>query len=412
MRVLLVSGHFQPAWEWGGVVSATWELSRALVQAGVQVTVLTTDGGMQPRAEPIPTEREEQGVRIVTCPVVGGHRWSVANRMAISATSLLRAVPLVREADLVHINGVWSPHVAQVWAMTRCMRRPYIVSPHGNLERYSLGQSQLRKRLFMALYSRRILTGAAAIHFTVQNEQHEAPGWLQSRPAVIVPCVVKSLARGDGARFRQRFSLGAEQRVLGMVGRIHHKKGFDIMLPALARAETSPAARLVVVGPEEGDYLSEVKQMIRELALGDRVLFSGELHDQDLADAYAGFDLLMLPSYEENFGLVVAEAMMQGTPVAISEFVGSKDWVLEAGGGVVLPRELGSWVALLQSLEQPGLLDGWCSGDLARRTRDNFSLESVGQAMVQGYREIIGIPPIDSAHIQEFPNNPGWFRSR
>ena len=389
MKVLMVSGHFQPAWEWGGVVSATWELSRALVQAGVEVTVLSTDAAMQPR-DPQPAERVEQGVRIVTCRVLGGLRSPMANRMAISAETLPRAASLVRKADLIHINGVWSPHVAQVWALARLLRRPYIVSPHGNLERYSLGQSQLRKRIFMALYSRRILTGARAIHFTVDNERHEAPAWLQSTPAVIVPCVVKSLAPGDGARFRQKLGLGGGERILGMVGRIHNKKGFDIMLPALAAAKSETPTRLVVVGPEEGEYLAEVEGLIRELNLGDRVLFSGELHGQDLADAYAGFDLLMLPSYEENFGLVVAEAMMQGTPVAISEFVGSKDWVQVAGGGVVLPRQLDDWTALLERLDEPGLLASWCDGELAQRTRDNFSLESVGQAMLDGYRGIIG----------------------
>ena len=368
----------------GAIALKMWANVSSSVPAGKGAFML------QPRAEPIPAARVEQGVRIVTCRVLGGERWGVANRMAISAQSLLKAAPLVRKADLVHINGVWSPHVAQVWAMARLMRRPHIVSPHGNLERYSLGQSQLRKRVFMALYSRRILTSAAAIHFTVQNERHEAPAWLQSTPAVIVPCVVKSLATGDGARFRRRFNLGQEEKVLGMVGRIHQKKGFDIMLPALAGAGAGSKTRLVVVGPEEGDYLGEVKQMIRELDLGDRVLFSGELHDQDLADAYAGFDLLMLPSYEENFGLVVAEAMMQGTAVAISEFVGSKDWVLKAGGGVVLPRELDLWVSLLRSLDQPGLLQSWASEELAQRTRDNFSLESVGQAMVSAYRGLLG----------------------
>ena len=392
MRVLLVSGHFQPAWEWGGVVSTTWELSRALVQAGVEVTVLATDAAMQPPAQPTPVDRVEEGVRIVTCRVLGGRCLGMANRMAISPETLWRAARWVRWADLVHINGVWSPHVAQVWAVARLLRKPYLVSPHGNLERYSLGQSQLRKRIFMALYSRRILTGARAIHYTVHNEHHEAPAWLQPTPAVVVPCVVKSLDPGDGARFRQRLGLDPGDRLLGMVGRIHKKKGFDVMLPALARARArcETPTRLVVVGPEEGEYLATVRGLIQELNLGDRVIFPGELHGQDLADAYAGFDLLMLPSYEENFGLVVAEAMMQGTPVVISEFVGSKDWVEQAGGGVVLPREEPHWSELLERVDRdPALLVSWCDDDLARRTRENFSPESVGQAMLEGYRGLV-----------------------
>jgi len=371
-------------------VSTTWELSRALVQAGVEVTALATDAVMNPPEQPIPAERVEEGVRIITCKVLGGQRLGVANRMAISPQTLCRAARWVRWADLVHINGVWSPHVAQVWAVARLLRKPYLVSPHGNLERYSLGQSQLRKRVFMALYSRRILAGARAIHYTVNNEHHEAPAWLQPVRPVIVPCVVKSLDPGDGARFRQKMGLDPGDRLLGMVGRIHKKKGFDVMLPALAGATCETTTKLVVVGPEEGEYLDTVRSLIQELNLGDRVIFPGELHGQDLADAYAGFDLLMLPSYEENFGLVVAEAMMQGTPVAISEFVGSKDWVEQAGGGVVLPRETPDWIALLERIDrEPGLITSWCDADLAQRTRDNFSLESVGRAMLEGYRSLL-----------------------
>ena len=388
MRVLLVSGHFQPAWEWGGVVSTTWELSRALVQAGVEVTVLATDAAMQPPAQPTPVDRVEEGVRIVTCRVLGGRCLGMANRMAISPETLWRAARWVRWADLVHINGVWSPHVAQVWAVARLLRKPYLVSPHGNLERYSLGQSQLRKRIFMALYSRRILTGARAIHYTVHNEHHEAPAWLQPTPAVVVPCVVKSLDPGDGARFRQRLGLDPGDRLLGMVGRIHKKKGFDMILPAMAAARAKGPSRLVVVGPDEGGYLNEVEQMIRAHELSDRVTFTGMLGGQELADAYAGLDALVLPSYEENFGMVVVEAAAQGTPVIVSEPVGLRDWVAERGVGEVLPMDPKEWIAFLERVSREYIRDNWQQNELREEARERFSLSSVGRQMAETYERL------------------------
>lgn len=389
LKLVLVSGHFQPAWEWGGVVSVTWELARALAAQGVEVTVLTTDAAMTPRRPP-PAERVEQGVRVITSPVIGGGRSVLANRMALSAGSLAMAAPWVRRADLVHINGLWSPHVVQVWGLCRLWRRPYLVSPHGNLEGYSLRQSALRKRLSLALYARRILTGARAMHYTVENERREAPAWLRSTPSFIVPCVVKALPAGDGQRFRARFGLGADEPLLGMVGRIHEKKGFDLMLPALARAAGERPAKLIVVGPEEGEYLAAVEGEIARLGLEARVLLTGELHGQELADAYAGFDLLVLPSHEENFGLVVVEANMQGTPVAVSEFVGSKNWVERSGGGVVLPRQEAEWVELIEGLGHPDHPAPWRLEGLAERAREVFSAEAVGAAMLREYEALLG----------------------
>ena len=236
---------------------------------------------------------------------------------------------------------------------------------------------------------RRDLLGAAAIHFTAPQEVETAPVWLRDAGnSVIVPNAVEISHDGEGQRFRQKIGAAGDETLLGMVGRIHKKKGFDMILPAMAAARAKGPSRLVVVGPDEGGYLNEVEQMIRAHELSDRVTFTGMLGGQELADAYAGLDALVLPSYEENFGMVVVEAAAQGTPVIVSEPVGLRDWVAERGVGEVLPMDPKEWIAFLERVSREYIRDNWQQNELREEARERFSLSSVGRQMAETYERL------------------------
>ena len=388
MKVLFVSVHFQPAWAWGGTITANWNMLRGVARAGAEVTVVTTDAEPAGRLDVSP-RRHQDGVEIVTEPIACGGRWGAANRHGVSPRFMARAAALMPRADLVHFDGFWGPALPPLFCWCRAWRKPYVITPHGNLEQYSLEQKRLKKTLFLNVVARPHLLGAAALHYTTLQEEHGSPAWLRPVPTMIVPNAVQIPHDGQRARARQRLGLCDDEVVLGMVGRIHQKKGFNIILPALARARPAGPVRLLVVGPDEGGYQDQVRQLIASNGLGDRVTFTGLITGQDLADTYAGLDLLVLPSYEENFGMVVVEAVAQGTPVAVSEPVGLQHWVAERDVGQVLPLDEDAWVELLQGLTPAGLASRWDRGSLGVEARERFSPAAVGQQMLEQYQRIL-----------------------
>lgn len=104
------------------------------------------------------------------------------------------------------------------------------------------------------------------------------------------------------------------------LSRIHEKKGLDLLIPAFAAARTGDAV-LLLAGPDVGGYLATVEQMIRSAGIERRVIYANMLTGRTRLAALGGSDLFVLPSYQENFGIVVVEALAAGTPVLISDQV-------------------------------------------------------------------------------------------
>ena len=392
VRVLFISPACQPAWEWGGAISADWALIRGLRQEGAQITVATTSATPDGQAV-VPRVRVEEGIRILSSSVVGGERWRAANRCGISLSQLALAARELTRCDLVHFSAIWAPTYPVISALCRGLGKPYVVTPHGMLLEYSLAQRRRKKSLYLRLVGRRYLLGAGAVHYTSSQELEAAPGWLREAPnSVIVPNAVSATVDGDGQRFRDRVGATDSELLLGMVGRIHDKKGFDVILPAMASAQSPSPARLVVVGPDE-DHQATVQQTMGALGLDHRVTFTGNLQGQELADAYAGLDALVLPSYGENFGMVVVESVAQGTPAFVSESVGLGSWVTDHDVGEVLPLQRQAWVGLLERLDRGRVQRRWQRRRLKGEARASFSTAEVGRQMTEVYERLAAGPP-------------------
>ena len=218
--------------------------------------------------------------------------------------------------DLIHLHGIWdwSIHLAAVAA--RRLRIPYIIAPRGSLEPWCLEQKKWKKRLALALYQRRDLKAAVALHATAPSEaaQFRRLGFTQtiieSPNGVIVPSELPARAPADGVR-----------RAL-FVSRMHPKKGVLELVEAWARVKPAGwACELVYTtnGAFERQYEEQVKARVRDLGLEDAFIFTGPLMDEAKWTAYRRADLFVLPTHSENFGIVVAEALWAGVPVVTTK---------------------------------------------------------------------------------------------
>jgi glycosyltransferase involved in cell wall biosynthesis len=205
---------------------------------------------------------------------------------------------------------MWSPYLAAFALTAHRNRIPYVVAPHGMLEPWSLTVRSVRKSLALKSYQGRILANAAAIHATSNMEaEHLRALEIGNAPIFVIPNTVKEppQANADDA-----ITVGGK-KVLLFLSRIHEKKGLDILLRAWN--EIRPADwRLLVVGGGEAHYLARLKQYCSSNDVPD-VEFIPHVEGKARELVFRSASTFVLPTYSENFGNVVAEALIRSVPV-------------------------------------------------------------------------------------------------
>lgn len=261
------------------------------------------------------------------------------------------------EFDIVHIHGLYRfPPTYAAWQARR-KGVPFIIRPHGNLDPYLHGRSttgQLRlKRLYERWFDLPNLHSAGAIHYTAEEERERASFLSLRAPSFVVPNGLdwsQYDALPTRGALRARLGLGEAPLVL-FLGRLHFKKGLDLLIPAFdALRQRVPGVQLVIAGPENDDYGEQVRGWVRERALDAAVHFVGPLQGAEVVEAYVDADVFALPSYTENFGMTVAEAMACALPVVISDQVNIHAEITGAGAGLVTRCDADEVTEALESL--------------------------------------------------------------
>lgn len=329
MRVLHVVSSYLPAVRYGGTIVSVHGLCRALAARGHEVHVFTTsiDGPADsnvPHGEAVDID----GVKVWYYRSRHLRRlyWAPALAAALKAR--------VDRFDVVHTHAVF---LWPLWAAARAARRakvPYVVSPRGMLERDLISnRNPLLKALWIAAFERHNLEHAAAIHVTSAREADEAAALGLRLPAL------REIPNGvDASETPGEPSAPIADLVRGdpyvlFLGRINWKKGLDRLVPALTRVRS---ARLVVAGNDEDAYRSVLDDLAGRFAVTDRIVYTGPVQGADKAALLEHARVLVLPSYSENFGNVVIEAMAAGCPVIVTPEVGLAKEVATSGAGVVV----------------------------------------------------------------------------
>jgi glycosyltransferase involved in cell wall biosynthesis len=257
------------------------------------------------------------------------------------------------------------------------------------LDPWNMTKGAIKKRLYLALRARTNLNRAAAIHFTTKIE-HDWVARLKLRaPAIVEPLGVNFAEFENlppAGTFRNAHNLSGRPMVL-FLGRIHRGKGVELLLPALAQMKRRDAI-LIIAGPD-GNFRSEADALIAQHNLKDRVIFTGLVTGPQRLAVLADADVLALPSWHENFGLVVIEALAARTPVVVSDQVGLHPEITAAGVGGVVPLDAGALAAEL---------DRWLDDDAGRNAagekgrelvRSRFDWDSIARRWAGHYADIV-----------------------
>jgi glycosyltransferase involved in cell wall biosynthesis len=318
---------------YGGPSRAVFEMCRAVRSTGAEVMVATTDAdGSAHLPVKTGTTLDFQGTETIFFPRQFSERFGYSRPLAIWLESN------VASFDVVHIHAVFShPCLA---AARACRRRnvPYIVRPLGSLDPWSLSQKRRRKRLIWLAGVKRMLKGAAAIHFTTAEEQRLAQPVGELPRGVVIPLGidVESLEQTvNRSMFGQNYpSLAADPYVI-VLSRLHPKKNLESLIQAFFSVRAMDRFQnwsLVIAGDGEAGYLASLK---RQAGGEARIVFTGWLNGEEKDSALRGAALLALPSFQENFGLCVTEGLAYGVPVIVSANVNLAPDIEAAGAGWV-----------------------------------------------------------------------------
>jgi glycosyltransferase involved in cell wall biosynthesis len=275
---------------------------------------------------------------------------------------------LADQNDAVIIHGIWQYHAFATWRALRGTGIPYFVYPHGMLDpwfKYTYPLKHLKKWAYWPWADYRVLRDARAVLFTTEQERLLArQSFLLYQANEVVVGYGTSAPLGDAEQQRElflsRFPQLRGQRILLFLSRIHPKKGVDLLLEAFADVVSSDLRlQLVIAGPDQVGWQAQLQQRAAALSIFDRITWPGMLSGDLKWGAFRAAELFCLPSHQENFGIVVAEALACGLPVAIAEPVNISAEVAGAGAGLVqsdtlagTTEALRQWLALDESARE------------------------------------------------------------
>jgi len=386
VRILHVVSSYLPAIRYGGTIVSVHGLCKSLAARGHDVHVFTTsvDG---PRDSAVrhgePIEIDGVSVWYFQSRLLRRLYWSPPLGRALAAR--------IGDFDVVHTHAVF---LWPLWAAARAAKRagvPYVLSPRGMLEKALIEQkSRAFKTAWIALVEKQNVQQAAAVHVTSAREAAElAALGFDLPPIVEVPNGVEFAPEAEAAG---PLDSGIRAIVDGgpyvlFLGRVSWKKGLDRLIRAIPHMSSD--LKVVIAGNDEEGLRPALQAQADQLKVGGRILFTGAVDANQKQALLTRARLLVLPSYSENFGNVVVEAMAAGCAVVVTPEVGIAPTVKETGAGWVVdgdPQTLGGHMSELSANDALRREMGERGRATARR---EFSWARVAQRMESAYRTVL-----------------------
>lgn len=402
MKILHIASGLDP--RSGGPTRSISGLCRGLAQAGVETTLFVHSPAYELAKPGNVRFAKGRGSGLLTA-------WQDANRIMDEV-----------QPDLIHLHGIWTLTNAVDAAVARKRQIPYVIAPRGMLEPWSLNAKRWKKRIALFLYQRRDLKRAVALHATAAAEAAQLRKLGFEQPIIVSPNGVDI-----PAVMPPRSQRPNKKKTMLFLSRIHPKKGLTELVEGWASLKkqkahgnqpgatdtclTSVACEwgkwhFEYAGPDSGSYLAVVQKRIQDLGLEDDFTYLGNLNDKEKWTAYRRADLFVLPTYSENFGIVVAEALAAGVPVITtkgtpwSELMGTGDQLSVIGDrlSVAAGGRCGWWIdigvePLVEALrEAVGLSEAErrALGENGRRLVEaGYTWPAITQQMKQAYEWVL-----------------------
>ncbi len=386
IKILHYTPTFAPAWQYGGPILSISQLCESLIKEKQTVEVFTTNSGLKENQEILPNIKLVRNGVAVT--------YFDANYFfGIHSKKMEKAIcERLNNFDILHISGIWQPTSYKACVQAKKQNIPYIISPRGSLCPYSWQQKKLKKRIYYFLREKFNVFNASKIHYTSIQEKNECKVLNIPVDSFIVPNGINTdfwkYSKNEAINWKKRNQIPNNKFLILNIGRLHHKKGLDLIPSILSDLKTKDWLMTFIGGDDDFTKSSLIDQFKKHNLL-ENILFLDSCKPKELIGAYSASDIFILPSRHENFGNVVIESLACETPVVISDKVGIHNEINNAEVGWVLPREAQIWSQFLNKIINNKKFLESAKSKTRNFVESKFSDQSAAKTMLIEYEKII-----------------------
>jgi len=328
MKILQVIPFFSP--RFGGSVSVLYNLSKELVKRNHEVTIITTDFGLDRQYA---NSMRANGVIVIPL------------RCIANIDFFLYTPPLkywlknnLKEYDIIHLHNFRSYQNVMVHKYATKCGIPIIMQAHGSVLPFF--EKRIQKKLYDYIWGSKILTDSSKCLAVskVERDQYLTMGSPENKIEIIPNGInVEDYEiLPERGNFRKKYGIASDEKIILYLGRLHKSKGIDFLINSFfSLLDQYPNAKFVIAGPDEG-FLDVLMNQIKKLKINEKILVTGHLYKNEKIEAFVDADVLIYPGRIEIFGLVPFEAIMCGTPVIVADGCGCGEVIREAQCGYLV----------------------------------------------------------------------------
>jgi len=371
----------------GGPTQVALKIVRAIRSQGIDAEIVTTNHDVGGRLNvPLKTLTVYEGVPVWFLPVT-----STLKEYIFSASLTKWLWQHASNYDLLDNHYLFSYAPTCAAAIARFQNIPYTIRTQGQLTPWALKQSPLKKQLYTSAIERHNLNKAAAIHCTTQQEAAELGNFGIKTPTITLPLGVEPVTQISNARLelQKLFGISDDRQVILFLSRLHPKKRPDLLIEAFKQVVGhNPDLQLILAGSGDAEYLEYLQQLVSGNDLSDCTTFTGFVTGYRKNLLLQGADIFALPSYSENFGIAVAEAMAAGLPVIVTPGVQISTDIAAASAGIVIDRQTELVTAINQLVASPQMRSH-LGQNAVKLASHKYSWDIITSQLIGHYKQVI-----------------------
>ena len=346
MKLLYITPYYKPAWYFGGpprCIAEQAEILHSTYNWKVDVLTLNLNGSRKIFDSNNTVVSDENGINVNYLPFcrVPFYNYFFSKKLCSYQSE-------IKNYDAVHIHGLFNAFSSLGIRMANSAGVPYVITPHGMLDKWCLRKSAVAKFLHSYFVDRKFLKKAGVIHFTTEDEKQNSI-YPENVRCKVIPYLINFNVRNNLHKALPE----NEQKIKAVFwGRINPKKGLMLFVEAVSKLSPEERQRftLDVYGNDEENHLNEIQQLIKRYGLNHIIQYKGFLDPNEREEKISRYDVMILTSYQENLGITVLESLQQQIPVFISDRVNVADWIRKYNCGWVTEMEIYSMVNELKKL--------------------------------------------------------------
>ena len=375
------------AWATGGCARVAFDLSKALVDRGHDVTILTTDlyepGQRYPQCHRIECI---DGIKIIRFENISDNlAWN--HKLYISPKLIMYLKNHSRDYDLIHLQDLLSLHALVTSYYCAMYNIPYILTTHGSLP--WLHKQRLFNKIGRRLFNNLVLKNASKILVLNRTEARLCKDLgvhhIEIVPNGVSHCILN--VESKNINFREKYLINKLDKIVLYIGRIHKTKGIDLLIMSLSRlVKKLGNIKLVIIGPDDG-HKPKLESLINSLKLENKIIFTGFVSDEEKIGALMEADVFVTPSFS-GFPIAFLEACSCGVPIITTNRGDQLEWINKYAGFVVNydDRELCEAILILLTDEK---LNTQIRNNCRKLANETFSWDGISKKIERMYEEVI-----------------------